>query len=110
MTYRQAAVRQFSGPATGWKTDRTLFWQPGQAGFVASLRDFGVSAEVRIEWVVDVGYSLDASCQGPLYGGRDRSQGKVRVDTNRRPEIVEARRELVSSEHDDVQPFVATGL
>ena len=45
-----------------------------------------------------------------MYGGRDRSQGKVHVDTNRQPEIVEARREMVSSEHDDVQPFVATGL
>jgi predicted nucleotidyltransferase component of viral defense system len=32
------------------------------------------------------------------------------VDANRRPEIVEARRELVSSEHGDMQPLGATVL
>jgi predicted nucleotidyltransferase component of viral defense system len=77
---------------------------------VGSLKDFGVSAEVRGEWVADVGYSLDVSYQGPLYDGRDRSKGKVRVDVNRRPEVVETRRELVNSEYDDVRPFVVTVL
>ncbi len=77
---------------------------------VASLKDFGISAEVRGEWAADVGYSLDVSYQGPLYDGRDRSKGKVRVDVNRRPEVVETRRELVNSEYDDVRPFVVTVL
>jgi predicted nucleotidyltransferase component of viral defense system len=77
---------------------------------VAGLKDFGISAEVRGEWVADVGYSLDVSYQGPLYDGRDRSKGKVRVDVNRRPEVVETRRELVNSEYDDVRPFVVTVL
>ena len=48
------------------------------------------------------------SYAGPLYDGRDRSKGKVRVDVNRRPEAVAARRELVASEYDDVRPFVLT--
>ena len=77
---------------------------------VARLRDFGVVAEMRREWESEVGYSFDVSFQGPLYDGRDRSKGKVRVDVNRRPEEVAARRELVASEYDDVRPFVVTVL
>jgi len=77
---------------------------------VAQLRDFGVNAEMRREWESDVGYSFDISFQGPLYDGRDRSKGKVRVDVNRRPEEVAVRRELVTSEYDDVRPFVVTVL
>jgi len=80
------------------------------SGVVAGLEDFGVVAEVRNEWVSDVGYSFDVSFRGPLYDGRDRSRGKVRIDINRRPEKVETRRELVSSEYDDVRPFVVTAL
>ena len=57
-----------------------------------------------------MGYSFDISFQGPLYDGRDRSKGKVRVDVNRRPEEVAVRRELVTSEYDDVRPFVVTVL
>jgi predicted nucleotidyltransferase component of viral defense system len=82
------------------------FWQE----IVARLRDFGILAEIRREWVSDVGYSFDVSFQGPLYDGRDRSKGKVRVDVNRRPEEVMVRRELVMSEYDDVRPFVVTVL
>ena len=77
---------------------------------VAGLEDFGVIAEMRNAWTSDVGYSFDVSFQGPLYDGRDRSKGKVRVDVNRRPEEVEVRRELVTSEYDDVRPFVVTVL
>ena len=77
---------------------------------IARLRDFGITAERRREWMSDVGYSFDVSFQGPLYDGRDRSKGKVRVDANRRPEEVMARRELVMSEYDDVRPFVVTVL
>lgn len=77
---------------------------------VASLKDFGVAAEMREAWVSDTGYSFDVSFQGPLYDGRNRSKGKVRVDINRRPEVVEARRALVASEYDDVRPFVVTVL
>ena len=77
---------------------------------IAALGDFGVVAEMRKPWVSDVGYSFDVSYQGPLYDGRDRSQGKIRVDVNRRPEEVDTRRELVASEYDDVRPFVLTVL
>ena len=74
------------------------------------MGDFGVVAEMRNDWVSDVGYSFDVSFQGPLHNGRERSKGKVRVDVNRRPEKVETRRELVTSEYDDVRPFVVTVL
>lgn len=77
---------------------------------VTRLEDFGVVAELRNEWVSQVGYSFEVSFQGPLYDGRDRSKGKVRVDVNRRPEEVEAQRELVTSAYDDVRPFVVSVL
>jgi predicted nucleotidyltransferase component of viral defense system len=77
---------------------------------VARLRNFGVTAEIRREWASDVGTSFDVSFQGPLYDGQDRSKGKVRIDINRRPEEVTTRRELVTSEYDDVRPFVVTVL
>jgi predicted nucleotidyltransferase component of viral defense system len=77
---------------------------------VAGLEDFGIGAEIRNAWYSDVGYSFDVSFRGPLYDGRDHSKGKVRIDVNRRPEEVESRRELVTSEYDDVRPFVVTVL
>jgi len=49
---------------------------------VSRLGDFGVTSEMRREWVSDVGYSFDVSFQGPLFDGRNRSKGKVRVDVN----------------------------
>ncbi len=72
------------------------------------LRGFGVNSEIRNEWQSEVGYSFDVSYQGPLYDGRDRTKGKVRVDISTRQEKVDTRRELVASEYDDVRPFVAT--
>ncbi len=77
---------------------------------VADLARFGVTALARNEWESAVGYSFDLSFQGPLYDGRDRSKGKVRVDTNLRPEEVATERRLVSSEYDDVAPFILTAL
>lgn len=77
---------------------------------VQDLTGFGVQAELRNEWEGELGYSLDVSYQGPLYDGRDRSKGKVRVDISRRFESVETRRALVRSEYDDVRPFVVTVL
>jgi predicted nucleotidyltransferase component of viral defense system len=77
---------------------------------IAALGNFGVIAEVRNAWASDVGYSFDVSFRGPLYDGQDRSKGKVRVDVNRRSEEVATRRELVTSEYDDVRPFVVTVL
>jgi len=78
--------------------------------FSEDLAAFGVPAELRNVWEGEAGYSLDVSYQGPLYDGRDRSKGKVRVDVSRRFEPVETRRELVRSEYDDVRPFVVTVL
>ena len=77
---------------------------------IAALIDFGIQAEMRNAWETEVGYSFDVSYQGPLYDGRDHSKGKVRVDVNRRNEMVETQRELIHSEYDDVRPFVATVL
>jgi len=77
---------------------------------IASLADYGIQAQARNAWESEVGYSFDVSYQGPLYDGRDRSKGKVRIDVNLRPEAVATRRELVISEYDDVRPFVVTVL
>lgn len=77
---------------------------------VGGLEDFGVVAAIRNVWDSDIGYSFDVSFQGPLYDGRDRSKGSVRVDVNQRSERVETRRELVNSPYDDVRPFVVTVL
>jgi len=94
----------FNGP------DDTAALQSLWAKAVAELEDWGVVAEIRNAWPSDVGYSFDVSYQGPLYDGRDRTKGKVRVDVNLRPEDVETRRELVTSEYDDVRPFVVMVL
>jgi predicted nucleotidyltransferase component of viral defense system len=77
---------------------------------VADLRDFGAEGELRHVWDGEVGVSFDVSYQGPLYDGRDRSKGKVRVDVSLRGEPSATRRELVRSEYDDVRPFVVTVL
>lgn len=84
---------------------RALFRQA-----MADLVRFGVTPVSRNEWESAVGYSFDLSFQGPLYDGRDRSKGKIRVDTNLRPEKVAVERRLVSSEYDDVVPFILTAL
>ena len=77
---------------------------------VTDLRDFGVEGELRNVWEGEVGFSFDVSYQGPLYDGRDRGEGKVRIDVSLRGEPSEIRRELVRSEYDDVRPFVVTVL
>lgn len=77
---------------------------------VDDLRDFGLVAEIRNAWDSGVGYSFDVSYQGPLYDGRDRTKGKVRVDISLRQEEVVTRRALVSPEYDDLRPFVVTVL
>ena len=77
---------------------------------IKDLEAFGARGEMRNEWVGEVGYSFDVSYQGPLYDGRDRTKGKVRVDLNRRAEQVEVQRELVSPEYDDLRPFVIPAM
>ncbi|HEX9839554.1 MAG TPA: nucleotidyl transferase AbiEii/AbiGii toxin family protein [Anaerolineales bacterium] len=92
----------FNGPANVASIKE--LWQ----GALRDLRDFGVNAEIRYEWQSEVGYSFDVSYQGPLYDGRDRTKGKVRVDISTRQEKIDTQRELVTSEYDDIRPFVAT--
>jgi predicted nucleotidyltransferase component of viral defense system len=75
---------------------------------VKDLHLFGVNAEIRYEWQSEAGYSFDVSYQGPLYDGRDRTKGKVRVDINLRHEMIDAHPELVTSAYDDLRPFVVT--
>lgn len=77
---------------------------------IADLVRFGVMAVARNEWVSAVGYSFELSFQGPLYDGRNRRKGKIRVDTSLRPEEMATERRLVSSEYDDVVPFLLIAL
>ncbi|RME89971.1 MAG: nucleotidyl transferase AbiEii/AbiGii toxin family protein [Anaerolineae bacterium] len=77
---------------------------------ISGLQDFGMSAEIRNAWQSEVGYSFDVSYRGPLYDGRDRTKGKIRVDISLRQEIVATRRALVTPEYDDLRPFVITAL
>lgn len=77
---------------------------------IHDLERYGIAAERREAWQSEAGYSFDVSFRGPLYDGRDRTKGKVRVDLSLRGEAVETQRELVSPEYDDVRPFVATVL
>jgi uncharacterized protein len=72
------------------------------------LGRFGINAEIRNEWQSAVGYSFDVSYQGPMYDGRDRTKGKVRVDISTRREKIDTQHILVSSDYDDVRPFVLT--
>ena len=80
------------------------------ANVLVELERYGVVAERREVWQGADGYSFDVSYRGPLYDGRDRTKGKVRVDMSLRGEAVETARELVTPEYDDVRPFVATVL
>lgn len=77
---------------------------------VGELERYGIGAEIREAWGGEQGYSFDVSYRGPLYDGRDRTKGKVRVDLNLRDESVEVQRQLISPEYDDVRPFVITAL
>jgi predicted nucleotidyltransferase component of viral defense system len=77
---------------------------------IIELAAYGMQAEIRNEWQSEFGYSFDVSYQGPIYDGRDRTKGKVRVDVSLRHESVETKRELISPEYDDLRPFVATVL
>ncbi|MGD0575923.1 MAG: nucleotidyl transferase AbiEii/AbiGii toxin family protein [Anaerolineales bacterium] len=94
----------FNGPADLSAVQR--LWQRVSD----DLERYGIVAEVRNARQSEAGYSFDVSYQGPLYDGRDRSKGKVRVDISLRQETVEARRELIVPEYDDVRPFVARVL
>jgi predicted nucleotidyltransferase component of viral defense system len=94
----------FNGPAD-LERNKTL-WQNVAKG----LEAFGVLNEIRNEWSSDIGYSFDVSYQRPLYDGRDRTKGKVRVDINRRGERVASSRKLISPEYDDLRPFVITAI
>jgi predicted nucleotidyltransferase component of viral defense system len=61
---------------------------------------------IETEWQADMGYSVDLSYRGPLYDGRDHTKGKVRLDANLRPEMVDVQSILITSEYDDIRPFV----
>lgn len=73
---------------------------------IPGLAAYGIEAELRNPWQSDVGYSVDLSYRGPLYDGRDRTKGKVRLDANLRPESVDAQTTLITSEYDDIRPFI----
>jgi predicted nucleotidyltransferase component of viral defense system len=94
----------FNGPSQA--NEVQTIWEP----VTAALLDFGIIAQFRNDWLSESAFSFDVSYQGPLYDGRDRSKGKVRVDVNMRQEVVESARQLVSPEYDDLRPFVVTVL
>jgi hypothetical protein len=94
----------FDGPP------EAAFLQDLWGGGGGGLGAFGLTAGVRNAWQSEVGYSFDVSYQGPLYDGRDRTKGKVRVDVNLRAEMVESRAVLVTPEYDDLRPFVVQAL
>jgi len=94
----------FNGPPD------SAFLQELWGRVVSGLSDFGLTAEVRNNWQSEVGSSFDVSYQGPLYDGRDRTKGKVRVEINLRREMVESRAVLVTAEYDDLRPFVVQVL
>jgi predicted nucleotidyltransferase component of viral defense system len=77
---------------------------------VNDLERYGIAAELREAWQSEESCSFEVSYRGPLYDGRDRTTGKVRVDLSLRREAVDTVRELVSPEYDDLRPFVATVL
>jgi predicted nucleotidyltransferase component of viral defense system len=93
-------------------------WELHEA--VSGLGRYGIVAAMRNEYESSSNYSFDLGFQGPLYDGRDRSKSSVRIDMNLRKEIpkgeiaegveVAAERRLVSSEYDDVMPFLVTVL
>lgn len=58
---------------------------------VADLRIFGIVGEICDPWEGEIGLSFDVSYQGPLYDGRDRSKGRVRVEISLRGEPLETR-------------------
>jgi hypothetical protein len=82
------------------------------------LGHYGIVAAIRNEYESSSNYSFDLSFQGPLYDGRDRSKSSVRIDVNLRREVPKDKstgggkgsteRRLVSSEYDDVMPFLLT--
>jgi predicted nucleotidyltransferase component of viral defense system len=92
----------FNGPA------ETPMLQGLWKNVLEDLGGFGINAEIRNEWQSTVGYSFDVSYQGPIYDGRDRTKGKVRVDISTRREKTDTQRVLVPSEYDDIRPFVLT--
>jgi predicted nucleotidyltransferase component of viral defense system len=77
---------------------------------VTGLGRYGIVAAVRNEYESPSNYSFDLGFQGPLYDGRDRSKSSLRIDVNLRKEMVAVERRLVSSEYDDVMPFLVTVL
>ena len=77
---------------------------------LVGLGRYGIVAAIRNEYESSSNYSFDLSFQGPLYDERDRSKSSVRIDVNLRREQVATERRLVSSEYDDVLPFLVTVL
>jgi predicted nucleotidyltransferase component of viral defense system len=94
----------FNSPANT-QTNQSIW-----ASILKDLQAFGITAEIRNSWLSEIGYSFDVSFQGPLFDGRDRTKGKVRVDMSLRQEVVASNRELVNPSYDDLQPFVINVL
>ena len=80
------------------------------ASVLSAVENYGIHGSLRNEWLSEVGFSFEVSYQGPLFDGRDRTKGKVRIDISLRGEKVTTSRELVVSEYDDLRPFVITVL
>lgn len=77
---------------------------------VNGLTLFGVEGIMRNQRRTAVAWGFDLSYAGPLFDGRDVTKGKVRVDTSLRQEKVALVRHLVTSEYDDIDPFMVSAL
>lgn len=74
------------------------------------LTFYGLVGEWRDAWQGPHGYSVDLSYRGPLYDGRDRTKGKIRLDISLRSEVIDSERRLISSDYDDIRPFIISVL
>lgn len=94
-----------------FNSDLTLAESRAQLQSVAAeLASFGVQGTLRNERRSAQGVGLELSYQGPLFDGRAVTKGKVRVDVSLRREHVALEHPLITSEYDDVEPFILSVL
>lgn len=102
---RYADALQFcSSGAAPAMSDLQSLWQQAVGG----LQDFGVVAGLADSRLAESGYRFDVSCEGPLHDGRAAGGSRIRIGVTWEPDAVAVGRRLVTSEYDDVRPFVVT--
>ena len=74
----------------------------------SGLKKFGIIAEIRDEKLFQLGYTFDLSYQGPLYMGKDKSKGKIKIDVSLRQESTEFNTKIIEPEYPDIPAFPLT--